>query len=152
MTCDGFSCRCNRFMLLFCVGKRQGLGVMLVKPTVTLEHNSEAGEFTCFTMRPPRQWARKTMGRFVARRRVLSRESRARALSRIPAAELLRYMSPLYPNDRTLVSGLALGNRRCGHPVPSSSLLLHVLMGSPSRPWTRTRLGGVSMLRYIGRC
>jgi hypothetical protein len=65
-------------------------------------------------------------------------------LSLIRAAELLRYMSPLYPKDKTLMFGQSNGSRSLGHStgleLASPPLCSQVRMGSPSTPWTRTRL------------
>jgi len=104
-----------------------------------------AKQRACFTIRPPRQWATKTSGRFGSpSRRPVSCPNRARALPRIPAAELFRYMSPLYPKDRTRVHGRFRGRSEYGHNTALSGELdgvyVHVSMGWPSRPWTRTKL------------
>lgn len=55
-------------------------------------------------------------------------------------------MSPLYPNDRTLTRGRILGSSVSGHTTRSCGpapdvVYVHVSTGSPSRPWTRTKLG-----------
>src|SRR3569833_457991 len=76
--------------------------------------------------------------------------SRVRALSLMPATELLRYMSALYPKDQTLARGNSVGRRVFGQRLPDFAV--HVSNGSPSTPWTRTMLDGCRCVNRYSMC